>query len=94
MASRNQSRNSAPRKSGAKSKDAAKTTARSTASGPSAKAPLDADDAAVRKMADAGDLAASMPANANKPDEYGEAARNPKPGAHREPRDPRPPAAR
>jgi catalase len=39
-------------------------------------------------MADTGDLAAAMPANPNKADEYGDAARNPKPGAHREPRDP------
>ncbi|HET9473168.1 MAG TPA: catalase, partial [Steroidobacteraceae bacterium] len=57
-------------------------------SGPSAKAPLDAGDAATRKMADTGELAAAMPANPNKKDEYGEASRDPKPGAHAAPRDP------
>ena len=39
-------------------------------------------------MADAGELAAAMPANPNKPDEYGVAARNPRTGAHAQPRDP------
>ncbi len=57
-------------------------------SGPSAKPRFDADDAAIRKMADTGDLAASFPANTNKADEYGDAARQPKQGAHRDPRDP------
>ena len=71
-----------------KPKGPASSSARSTVSGPSSKAPLDANDAATRKMADTGELAAAMPANPNKKDEYGDAARDPKPGAHREPRDP------
>ena len=71
-----------------KSAGPARSSSRSTVSGPSAKGPRGSDDAATRKMADTGDLAASMPANPNKADEYGDAARNPKPGAHREPRDP------
>src|SRR5688572_21998631 len=66
----------------------AKSSSRSTVSGPSAKAPFDANDAATRKMADTGDLAAAMPDNPNKKDEYGPASREPKPGAHRAPRDP------
>src|SRR6186713_1155434 len=66
----------------------ARSSSRSTVSGPSAKGPRGSDDAATRKMADAGDLAAAMPANPNKADEYGDAARSPKPGARHEPRDP------
>jgi catalase len=94
MASRKPKRKEAPRpqpkstKSKSKGKGSAGSTARSTMSGPSAKAPMDANDAATRKMADTGELAARMPANPNKPDEYGDAARNPKQGAHNEPRDP------
>jgi catalase len=71
-----------------RSSEGARSSSRSTVSGPSARAPMDAHDAATRKMADTGDLAAAMPANPNKPDEFGDAARNPKPGAHTEPRDP------
>jgi len=89
MASRKSKRNAAPPpKPKAKARGPARSSARSTVSGPSAKAPLYADDAAARKFADTGDLAAAMPANPNKPDEYGQAARNPKPGAHHKPRDP------
>jgi catalase len=79
-----------PRKDASRTKDkgAAGSSARSTVSGPSSKAPLDVADAAVRKMADTERLAAAMPFNPNKADEYGEAARQPKPGAHRDPRDP------
>jgi catalase len=87
MASRKPSRKgSSPAQSN--SKGSSSSTSRSTMSGPSAKAPLDPSDAAVRKMADTGNLAAAVPANPNKPDEYGDAAREPKPGAHRDPRDP------
>ncbi len=75
-------------KSQSKPKGPAGSSSRSTVSGPSAKAPFDAADAATRKMADAGELAAAMPANPNKPDEYGVAARNPRTGAHAQPRDP------
>jgi catalase len=87
MASRKPSRRPAPSQSGNKS--AAGTSARSTVSGPSAKVPAEANDAATSKMADTGNLAAAFPFNANKADEYGEAARRPKEGAHRGPRDPR-----
>ncbi len=66
----------------------AASSARATVSGPSARAPRDSADAATRKMADAGDLAAAMPANPNKPDEFGAASRDPKEGAHAAPRDP------
>jgi len=75
-------------KSQSRPKGPAGSSSRSTVSGPSAKAPLDVSDAATRKMADAGELAASMPANPNKPDEYGSASRNPRTGAHAQPRDP------
>ncbi len=64
----------------------AKSSARSTVSGPSARAP-DSNDAAARKFADTGDLAAQFPENANKVDEYGDAAREPQEGAHASPRD-------
>jgi catalase len=92
MASRKPKRKAAPpaqsKKAKSKPRGPASSSARSTVSGPSAKAPLALDDAATRKMADTGDLAAAMPENPNKPDEYGEASRNPRPGAHHEPRDP------
>ena len=91
MANRKSTRKEAPRarpRSKSKSKSSAASSARSTVSGPSAKAPLDVGDAALRKFADAGDLAASFPANRNKPDEFGDAARTPKEGDHREPSDP------
>ena len=92
MASRKSSRKLAPRSrlkaTKPKAKGSASSSARSTVSGPSAKAPRDVNDAATRKMADTERLAAAMPANPNKPDEYGAAARNPRPGAHHEPRDP------
>jgi catalase len=39
-------------------------------------------------MTDAGDLAAKFPENVNKIDEYGDAAREPREGAHADPRDP------
>ena len=87
MASRKSSRKDTSR-ARSKSRTSAASSARSTVSGPSTKAPLDVNDAALRKFADAGDLAASFPANRNKPDEYGDAARQPKEGAHREPQDP------
>jgi len=73
----------------AKTAESAKSSARSTVSGPSSKAPgLDPGDAALRKMAAAGELAAAMPENPTKAGEYGEAARAPEEGAHRAPRDP------
>src|SRR5690242_13562761 len=78
----------APVVRGAKSEAPARSSSRSTVSGPSAKAPRNSGDAATRKMADTGELAAAMPANPNKPDEYGAASRNPRVGAHHEPRDP------
>src|SRR6186713_247278 len=87
MASRKSRRKEALR-SKSKARGPAKSTVRSTASGPSAKAPFDSGDAATRKMADTGELAAAMPANPNKKDEYGAASRDPKPGAHTAPRDP------
>jgi len=92
MASRKSRRKAAPRPQFKAKKPGAKgpagSSSRSTVSGPSTKAPLDRGDAATRKMADTGDLAAGMPANPNKPHEYGEAARNPRVGAHHESRDP------
>jgi catalase len=90
MASRKPPKATSRAQSKSKSKAAspASSSSRSTVSGPATKPAPDSNDAAIRKMADAGDLAAAMPFNPNKPDEYGDAARNPKPGAHREPRDP------
>ncbi|MDF3020947.1 MAG: Catalase [Steroidobacteraceae bacterium] len=89
MASRKSTRKGTPpARPRSKSKTSAASSARSTVSGPSAKAPLDVNDAALRKFADAGDLAAMFPANRNKPDEYGDAARQPNEGDHREPKDP------
>jgi catalase len=69
-----------------KSAESLKSSARSTVSGPSAEASTDHGDAAVRKMAAAGELAAAMPENPNKAGEYGEAARHPQEGAHLEPK--------
>jgi catalase len=82
------SRKSKRKEAQSKSKGPAKSSSRSTTSGPSAKAPRNTGDAAMRKMADTGDLAGAMPANPNKADEYGDAARNPRPGARHEPRNP------
>jgi catalase len=89
-ASRPAARTPAPKKSvvkPARGVEAARSSARSTVSGPSARAAMSADRA-TRKMADAGDLAAAMPENPNKVDEYGDAAREPRAGAHAAPRDP------
>jgi catalase len=72
----------------ARSNESAKSSSRSTMSGPSAKSRPDPGDAAARKMADTDAVAAAMPENPNKVDEYGEAARNPNPGAQVEPDDP------
>ncbi len=73
----------------AKSAESTKSSSRSTMSGPSAKAGrFDPADAAARKMAAAGELAAAMPENATKAGEYGDAAREPEEGAHVAPRDP------
>jgi catalase len=62
-----------PRKpsAGSKPKSAAKAAARNTDSGP-ARALPPADDAAVRKMAETGDMAAAMPFNPNKAAEHGQ----------------------
>jgi catalase len=69
-------------------KQPAKTSARKTVSGPSRKpAHVDQGDAPARKMAGTAALAVAMPFNANKSREFGEAARDPAPGAHVEPRD-------
>ncbi len=72
------------------SASAAKTSARSTAGGPArsdARAPA---DAAMQKMDAAQKLAAAMPFNATKPNEYGaKGARNPQRGTTVEPSDPR-----
>jgi catalase len=71
------------------SKKDARPPARKSVSGPSRKpASVDQGDAPARKMAGAGELAAAMPFNATKANEYGDAARTPKPGAHHEPRTP------
>jgi catalase len=72
----------------ARSNESAKSSSRSTMSGPSAKSRPDPNDAAARKMADTNALAAAMPENPNKVDEYGDAARNPNEGAQVEPDDP------
>src|SRR5688572_14221225 len=73
----------------ARSPQSMKSSSRSTMSGPSAKARgFDANDAAARKMAAADELAAAMPENPTKADEYGQAARVPQEGAHAAPRDP------
>lgn len=72
----------------AKNSASGKSSARSTVSGPSTKAAPDNGDAALRKMAVAGELAAAMPENPTKAGEYGDAARTPVQGAHFAPRDP------
>ena len=72
----------------AKSPESAKSSARSTISGPSARNRPDVTDVAARKMAAAAELAAAMPENPTKADEYGDGARTPQIGAHHEPRDP------
>jgi catalase len=72
-----------------KSSESLRSSAKGTVSGPSARAPRrDDGDRAARKFADVGDLAATFPENANKVDEYGDASREPRAGAHAEPRDP------
>jgi len=69
--------------------ESARSSARSTTSGPSAKSKaFDTGDAAARKMASVGELAAAMPENPTKAGEYGEASRHPETGAHVAPRDP------
>src|SRR5689334_21437670 len=73
----------------AKSPESARSSARSTMSGPSSRPQAsDTSDAAVRKMAVVGELAASMPENPTKAGEYGDAARKPAEGAHTTPSDP------
>jgi catalase len=63
-----------------------KSSARSTNSGPSARAAQrDEGDRAARKFADTGDLAGEFSENANKVDEYGDASREPREGAHAAP---------
>jgi catalase len=86
MASRKSKRRNAHRQH-PKAKGPTRTSARSTVSGPAAKASVDVSDAAARKFADSGDLAAQFPENVNKFDEYGAAARDPQAGAHAAPRD-------
>jgi catalase len=86
MASRKPKRRNAHRQH-PKTKGPTRTSARSTVSGPAAKASVDVSDAAARKFADSGDLAAQFPENVNKFDEYGAAARDPQAGAHAAPRD-------
>ena len=55
-----------------------KTSSKGTVSGPSTKpGSVDLGDKAEVKMAAVGELAAAMPFNANKPAEYGDAARTP-----------------
>jgi catalase len=73
-----------------KDDQSARSSSRSTVSGPSARAPVrrGGKDLATEKMIDAADLAARFPENANKVDEFGDAAREPREGAHAEPRDP------
>jgi catalase len=73
------------------SKNVAKSSARSTAGGPArgAKPAAGIADALVEKMNAAGALAEAMPANANKPLEYGKASLKPARGASVEPSDPR-----
>jgi catalase len=59
-----------------------RTSARSTVSGPAKKDHDSSDgDALVRKMEGADQLAAAMPFNPNKPQEYGKAAATPQPGS-------------
>jgi catalase len=87
MASRKPTRKSAVPT--AKNSESLKTSSRSTNSGPSTRPKaVDRGDKAAVKMAAVGELAAAMPANPNKVDEYGEAARTPKPGPQIEPNDP------
>jgi catalase len=86
-------RNAPPRKPSAvrpaKSPESGRSSARSTISGPSAKTNVvDTGDAAARKMSAVGELAAAMPENPTKAGEYGDASREPEPGAHVAPRDP------
>jgi catalase len=87
MASRKSKRRNAQRPK-SKPTGSTRSSARSTVSGPSTNAAVDASDAAARKFADTGDLAAQFPENANKFDEYGAAASDPQAGAHAAPRDP------
>ncbi len=62
-------------------KPAAKAAARNTDSAPAKAPPGGADDAAVLKAGQTGELAKAMPFNANKPLEHGAAnGRNPQPG--------------
>ena len=65
----------------AKTPESIRSSARSTTSGPSAKSKaFDPGDAAARKMAAVGALAAAMPENPTKAGEYGDASRRPRDG--------------
>ncbi len=64
-----------------------KSAAKSTVSSSSRGVAGPTDDPAGRKARKTESLAAAFPANPNKADEYGEAARTPKPGATAEPAD-------
>ncbi|HEU5073245.1 MAG TPA: catalase HPII, partial [Polyangiaceae bacterium] len=77
------------KRSSAKSATAAgsTTSAHSTVSGPAETDGLSAGDALAAKMEGTQALAAAMPVNPTKADEYGRAARDPQPGATVEPPD-------
>jgi catalase len=64
-----------------------KSAAKSTVSSSSRGVPAPTDDPAVRKARETENLAGSFSYNPNKANEYGEAARTPKPGATMEPAD-------
>jgi catalase len=68
---------------GTKNKSAAKSTVSSSSRGVADPT----EDPAARKAGNTESLAAAFPANANKAEEYGEAARTPRPGASVEPVD-------
>jgi catalase len=78
-------------RNGAKARTSAKTNARTTSSGP-ARRPSKSSEAGSDRLAakaEATDaLAAARPFNEIKANEYGEAARSPRAGAHRAPSDP------
>ncbi|HEX6243385.1 MAG TPA: catalase, partial [Polyangiales bacterium] len=65
------------------------TSARSTISGPARKDLRRAEEAATAKLEASDDLAAALPANRNKPAEYGQASAQPRVGQTAEPADPR-----
>ena len=66
---------------------ASTTSARSTVSGPARKDRRSPGDALTAKMDGTQSLAAAMPFNANKPNEYGKASYKPAPGATAQPPD-------